>query len=215
VQIVIEALSLAAFALLMVGTAAQVLAMIRRRDTHGVSASTYALLVALGLFNFLIGLQYMIVSMMAITIITFTCNCIILFLISRRVFVLLLGSFAAVAILALVFAPTFVAELRTHRWSEQVGFAYGLVASAAFMPQVLLTRRTRNVAAIALSNYLFLSIGMVLLTAVSVLLHNWSLIFWNIVLTLSVMEMLRLKIAGSRVRVVGIEAASARWSRTS
>jgi uncharacterized protein with PQ loop repeat len=205
---VIEALSLVAFVLLMLGTAAQVIAMIRRRDAHGVSASTYALLVALGLFNFLIGLQYMIISMMAITIITFTCNCIILFLVSRRVFILLLGGVAAAAILAFVFAPTFVMELRTDRWSEQVGFAYGVVASAAFLPQVVLTRRTRNVAAIALSNYLLLSVGMVLLTAVSVLLRNWSLIFWNVVLTLSVMEMLRLKIMGSRTGAGAMNA----WS---
>lgn len=210
-----EALSLVAFILLMLGTAAQAIAMIRRRDAHGVSASTYALLVALGLFNFLIGLQYMIISMMAITIITFTCNCVILFLISRRVFGLLLGGVAAAAILAFLFVPTFMGELRTHRWSEQVGFAYGLVASAAFLPQVVLTHRTRNVAAIALSNYLFLSMGMVLLTAVSVLLRNWSLIFWNTVLTLSVMEMLRLKIAGPRMPPGGIEGAPTRWSRTS
>src|ERR1700728_345477 len=168
----------------MLGTAAQAIAMIRRRDAHGVSASTYALLVVLGLFNILIGVQYKIISMTVLTIMIFVCNCTILFLISCRAFFILFGSFAVVAVLSVTFAPTFVADLRTHRWSEQVGFAYGLVASAAFFPQVLLTWRTRDVAAIAFSNYLLLSIAMVPLTVVSVLVRNWSLTFWNAVLTL-------------------------------
>jgi uncharacterized protein with PQ loop repeat len=196
--VVIEALSLVAFILFMLGTGAQVIAMIRKRNAHGVSASTYALLVVLGLFNILIGVQYKIISMTVLTVMIFICNCTILFLISRRVLFILIGSFAVIAILSVTFAPTFVAALRTHRWSEQVGFAYGVVASAAFFPQVLLTRRTRDVSAIAFSNYLLLSIAMVLLVVVSILVRNWSLSFWNIVLTLSLVEMLRLKIVGSR-----------------
>jgi uncharacterized protein with PQ loop repeat len=194
----IEALSLIAFILFMLGTAAQVIGMFRKHNAHGVSASTYALLAILGLFNLLIGLQYKIVSMMVLTLVIFIGNCTILFLISRRVLFLLFGCFAVIGFLSVTFAPAFVADLRTHRWSEQVGFAYGIIASLAFFPQVVLTRRTRNVAAIALSNYLLLSIALLFLIMVSVLVRNWSLTFWNSVLMLSLLEMLRLKIVESR-----------------
>src|SRR3546814_13842550 len=94
-------------------------------------------------------------------------------------------------------APWFIPALLTVRWAEQVAFIYGILAAATFLPQILLTRRTRHVSSLSLPYLILLSSGMVLWTINSIILRNYSLTFWNMILQLIALELLRLQEIGS------------------
>lgn len=196
----VEILSLLAGLMTMAAPGAQAVKTIRSRETAGLSVGSYVLLLCLGFMGILLGVQYRIVAMTALNALNTSFNLIILYLISRRKLALLLTTLLATIGIAALTAPWFLEGLVTTRWSEPFAFVYGLVGASTFLPQVLLTRRTRIVAAISLSNLLLMTFGIMAWIVVAVLLHNWSLSFWNSLLLLMVIELLRLKIMVERAQ---------------
>ncbi len=194
----IELLSLIGGLMTMSAPAMQALKTITTRNVEGLSVSSYVMLMVLGTFAVLIGLQYQIVAMTTLNALGWSFNIIILWLISRKALIGYFAALAAAAGLCWLFAPWFLEGLFTTRWAEPVAFVYGLVASAAFLPQVLMTRRTRQVSALSLPNLLLFTGGMVVWLVVCVLLGNWSLTIWNGMLFLMILELLRLKITVER-----------------
>jgi MtN3 and saliva related transmembrane protein len=194
----VELLSLIAGLMTMAAPAAQAIKTIRTRHTAGLAVSSYVLLLCLGSFAVLIGVQYHIFFMILLNAIGTLFNVCILFLLSRRAlagFVVALLGFIGIGLLV---APWFMQGLITTRWAEPVGFVYGLVAAATFLPQVLLTWKTRSVAALSLPNLVLFSLGMTIWIAVAIVLHNWSLIIWNGILFVMITELLRMKIMVER-----------------
>ena len=194
----VELLSLIAGLMTMAAPAAQAIKTIRTRNTAGLAVSSYVLLLCLGSFAVLIGVQYHVFFMILLNAIGTLFNVCILFLISRRAlagFVVALLGFIGISFLV---APWFLQGLITTRWAEPVGFVYGLVAAGTFLPQVLLTWKTRSVAALSLPNLVLFSLGMTVWIVVAIVLHNWSLIIWNGILFVMITELLRMKIMVER-----------------
>ncbi|MGE4322688.1 MAG: hypothetical protein AB7E60_06610 [Sphingobium sp.] len=194
----IELLSLIGGLMTMSAPAMQALKTITSRNVEGLSVGSYIMLMVLGSFAVLIGLQYQIVAMTTLNALGWSFNIIILWLISRKALIGYFAGLAAVAGLCWLVAPWFLEGLFTTRWAEPVAFVYGLVASAAFLPQVLMTRKTRQVSALSLPNLLLFNGGMVVWLVVCVMLGNWSLTLWNGILFLMLLELLRLKITVER-----------------
>src|SRR3546814_9966749 len=119
-------------------------------------------------------------------------------LLSRRVLFSCLAAIAGFVGISFMVAPWFIPALLTVRWAEQVAFIYGILAAATFLPQILLTRRTRHVSSLSLPYLILLSSGMVLWTINSIILRNYSLTFWNMILLLMALELLRLKVTCGR-----------------
>ncbi|NIJ37419.1 uncharacterized protein with PQ loop repeat [Sphingopyxis panaciterrae] len=173
---------------------AQAFRTFRTRDIAGLSVSSYLLLLCMGSFTVLIGIQYMIFAMIILNAIGLVANLAIMFLLSRLAFSAFLLTVTGLAAASLLVAPWFIPQLLTPLWAEQVAFIYGLLAAATFLPQILLTRRTRIVSSLSLPYLLLLSGGMILWTINSIILGNYSLTFWNGILLLMSLELLRLKI---------------------
>ena len=195
---VVDVLSLVGGFMTMTAPVMQAIKTIRLRETEGLAVSSYILLVCLGCFAVLIGVQYDKLAIIAPNAIGTAFNVAILFMISRRAlagFVLALGAFIGGG---LVVAPAFMHTLVTTKWAEPVAFVYGLVSAGTFLPQVLLTWRTRQVSALSLPNLALFSVGMTVWVVVATLLHNWSLIMWNSILFVMITALLVMKIAFER-----------------
>lgn len=173
---------------------AQAFETFRTRDIAGLSVRSYLLLLCMGSFTVLIGVQYTVFAMIFLNSIGLIANFFIMFLLSRRVLFALVFVIMAFVVVSFLAVPWFIPELLTLRWAEQVAFIYGLLAAATFLPQILLTRRTRIVSSLSVHYLLLLSGGMILWTINSIILGNYSLTFWNGVLLLMSLELLRLKI---------------------
>jgi MtN3 and saliva related transmembrane protein len=190
----IEVLSFSAGFMTTGAPITQVFKTVRSRDYAGLSVGSYLLLLLLGTFAVLVGVQYHIVAMEVFNSVALAANMLMMLLISRwtlAAFVLTLGG---LALLSALFAPWFIPALLTTRWAEQVAFVYGLIAAATFLPQVLLTHRTKVVSSLSLINLTLFAGGMAVWIVVSYMLGNYSLIGWNIILLLMILELLRLKI---------------------
>jgi uncharacterized protein with PQ loop repeat len=194
----VEVLSLLAGLFTMVAPGAQALKTLRARQITGLSLESYVLYVIYGVMGVVIGVQYGVVAITAMNALQTIFNAAVLYLISRRALALLVGSAVVLIGLAAIVAPWFLQGLVGTRWSEPFAFAYGLVGASTYIPQVLLTRRTRAAAAISLPNVLLMTLGMICWVIVAVLLHNWSLTFWNGLVLLVTAELLRLKLVLDR-----------------
>ena len=195
---VVDILSLIGGLMTMSAPVMQAIRTIRSRETEGLAVSSYVLLVCLGCFAVLIGFQYKGPFIILPNAIGTAFNVAILFMISRRAlagFALALAAFIGGGLLV---APAFMHDLVTTRWAEQVAFVYGLVSAGTFLPQVLLTWKTRQVSALSLPNLALFSVGMIVWIMVAVLLHNWSLILWNSCLFVMITALLVMKIVFER-----------------
>lgn len=177
---------------------AQAFKTFRTRDVEGLSVGSYLLLLCLGSTTVLIGIQYGIMAMIILNSVGLATNLAIMSLLSRRALLMFGGVLTSLVVAGLMFAPGFIPALLTPRWAEQVAFTYGLLAAATFLPQIMLTRRTRLASSLSLPYLALLSGGMVLWTINSIILGNYSLTFWNAILLLMSLELVRLKIACSR-----------------
>jgi|GEM_PF-2431637 len=204
----VELLSLIAGLMTMAAPAMQAIKTIRTRNVEGLAVSTYIMLMALGCFAVLIGVQYRVVTMTSLNALGMLFNVAILFLLSRRALFSFFGGLAVLVAITGLVAPWFLTGLITTRWAEPVGFVYGLVAASTFVPQVLMTWKTREVSALSLPNLALMSAGMVIWIGVATVLGNWSLIFWNSILFLCVAELLRMKLVVERsgARTAGVAA---------
>lgn len=194
----IEILSLIAGFMTMAAPMAQAVKTIRTRDVEGMSPSSYLMLLVLGVLSVLIGVQYRIATMTVLNTLATLANISIMYLLSRRLLFTFFGSLAALAAIFLIVVPWLLPTLITTKWAEPVAFVYGIVAASTFLPQVMLTRRTRKVGALSMPNLVLFTTGMAVWIAVSILLGNYSLIFWNGCLLLMMVELLRLKIVVER-----------------
>ncbi|MFG6284562.1 PQ-loop domain-containing transporter [Sphingomonas sp. S6] len=190
----VEPLSLVAGTMTMSAPGIQAWKTLRTRDVTGLSTGSYVLLVLLNMLSTLIGVQYGVVAMIVLNGLTLMFYAATLFLISRAAMGAVFGVVGTGITLLAIAAPTVLADLLTTRWAEATGFIYGLAACFSFLPQVVMTHRTRNVSALALGNLALIVAGMTIWIVVCALLGNWSLIFWNSVLLLMVAELLRLKL---------------------
>lgn len=214
----IELLSLFAGLMTMSAPITQAWKTWRRRDYEGLSAGSYLLLLCLGTLAVLIGIQYGIVTMIVLNSIGLSANLLMMWMISRKTLGAYLISLGTVLLVLDLAAPWFVAALLTPRWVQQVAFVYGIFAAATFMPQVLLTRKSRVVSALSIINLILFASGMAIWIVVSVLLGNYSLIFWNAILLLMLFELLRLKIvidAENRTTAAGGTIAPLKGQRNS
>ncbi len=111
---------------------AQAFRTFRTRDVAGLSVSSYLLLLCMGSFTVLIGIQYMIFAMIILNAIGLVANLAIMFLLSRRVFSAFLLATISLVVASLLVTPWFIPTLLTSHWAEQVAFIYGLLAAATF-----------------------------------------------------------------------------------
>lgn len=190
----IEILSLVGGLMTSGAPVAQAFKTFRSRDVAGLSVGTYLLLLFLVAFGILIGVQYSIVTMILLNSIGLIANMLILYLISKRALAGFVLTWVLFWLLGSLIAPLFISKLLTTAWAEQVAFIYGIIAATTFLPQVLLTHRTRNASALSLYTLILFCVGMVLWIIISVLVNNYSLIFWNVILFLMLLELLRLKL---------------------
>jgi uncharacterized protein with PQ loop repeat len=195
---IVEILSLLAGLMTSGAPLAQAFKTFRTRDVAGLSVGSYLLLLCLGTSTVLIGVQYKIMAMIILNSLGLATNLAIMSILSRRTLLMFFGAIAGLVSAGLILAPGFIPALLTQRWAEQVAFIYGLLAAATFLPQILLTRRTRLVSSLSLPYLALLSGGMVLWTVNSIILGNYSLTFWNAILLLMSLELTRLKISCSR-----------------
>ena len=189
-------LSLVAGCLTVIAPGTQTFKTVTTGKTHGLSASSYVLLVVMGYTSTLVVFQHRLGIATFMNATSMILNLTTLTVISWKVAARLLAVTAAVLALVVVAAPAFAQQMLTTHWNEEVGFIYGVLASFAFVPQVLLTRRTRDVESISLPYLLILTTGMCLWTVFSVLIDNWSLTAWNVIFVAMILELLRLKVTG-------------------
>lgn len=190
----VEILSLVAGLLTVAAPILQVGRTARTRNVEGLSWLTYTLLVIANILAALLGVQYGIQVMILLNILNTACYAIILGFISATRLAALVGGITVSVGLLAVLAPSVAARLLTPDWAEPVAFGYGLIAVATLLPQVCLTRRSRDVEALSLSFCICLSVGMIIWTFFAVLIKNWSLIFFNFIITLAAVELMRLRI---------------------
>jgi uncharacterized protein with PQ loop repeat len=202
----IEWLSLVAGLMTTGAPITQALKTFRTRNYTGLSVESYLLLLCLGTFAVLVGVQYGILTMTTLNAIGLSANMLIMLMLSRTILAAYLLTLAALAGMSWLVVPSLFLDLFTTRWAEQVAFIYGVIAAATFLPQVLLTRRTRVVSALSVVNLALFAGGMVIWIGVSIMLGNYSLTGWNIILLFMISELLRLKITVERHQDVAANA---------
>jgi MtN3 and saliva related transmembrane protein len=62
---------------------------------------------------------------------------------------------------------------------DTVGYLAGVLTTASFVPQALLTLRTRNVSGISLGMYSAFTLGVALWLAYGVFLREWPIVLAN------------------------------------
>jgi uncharacterized protein with PQ loop repeat len=190
----IRAVTLIASSLGVVGPAAQLLHVLRSKSTQGLSRTTFTILTVTFMLSLLLGIQYKVGPALVLATASVVIKWMVLARISwRNALVLLLIAAMAVAIVML--SPPLIAQtVLSQRYSELVAFAWGLLFAITFIPQVLVTRRSRNTRNLSLI-MLTLSVGSVSLwTLFAVLVSNYSMLFWLIIVLISLVELVRLKL---------------------
>jgi MtN3 and saliva related transmembrane protein len=66
-------------------------------------------------------------------------------------------------------------------WTEAVGYAAAALTTLAFVPQVLLTLRTRDVSGISLGMYAVFTAGVALWLVYGIALRSWPITLANAV----------------------------------
>lgn len=82
--------------------------------------------------------------------------------------------------------------------AESLGYAAALLTTASFVPQVLHTLRTRDVAGISVGMYSVFTTGVALWLAYGVLIHAWPVIIANLITLLLAAWILGLKLVLQR-----------------
>jgi MtN3 and saliva related transmembrane protein len=77
---------------------------------------------------------------------------------------------------------------------ETIGSVAAILTTGCYMPQVLHTYKTKNVAGISLGMYLLLSTGIAFWLAYGMMLHSLPLIFSNIVTLLMIGSIIAMKL---------------------
>jgi MtN3 and saliva related transmembrane protein len=64
-------------------------------------------------------------------------------------------------------------------WLDTFGFVAGALTTAAFVPQVLKSWRTRDLTGISLRMYGLFTLGVALWLLYGLALANWPIVLWN------------------------------------
>ena len=78
--------------------------------------------------------------------------------------------------------------------TEWFGFAAAALTTGSFIPQALMTIRSRNTSGISLAMYVIFTIGVALWLAYGVFLHSWPMILANTVTLMLAATILALKL---------------------
>lgn len=88
--------------------------------------------------------------------------------------------------------------MNLQNWTEPLGYAAATLTTAAFLPQVLHTLRTRDVGGISLGMYTAFTVGVALWLAYGLLLRAWPIVLANFVTLLLAGTILAMKIVLDR-----------------
>ena len=83
---------------------------------------------------------------------------------------------------------------------DAVGYLAGVLTTAAFVPQMWLTLRTRDVSGISLAMYSLFTLGIALWLVYGIALGAWPVIVPNVVTLLLALGILALKLSVERRR---------------
>jgi len=202
-QLIREILPLVAGVLTMIAPGLQSLRIIRTRNIYGLSVSTCVLLSLNGAVMSLMAFEYKIITLIAVNVMTFIISLPLLYLVSRRAFTLFVICMLAAVVGTRVMFPGLAIALSTPKWAQEIALLYGFVSAFTFLPQVWVTHRSRDVSALSLPNYVMQSAGMVSWCLVALSIGNWPLVFWDVIITLCVFEMLRLKLKRPQQVTIG------------
>ena len=78
--------------------------------------------------------------------------------------------------------------------TEWFGYAAAILTTSSFVPQALMTIRTRNTAGISLAMYVIFTVGVALWLIYGIYLLSWPMIFANSVTLLLSVSILLLKL---------------------
>jgi uncharacterized protein with PQ loop repeat len=185
------------------GPAAQFLHVWRSKSTKGLSLSTFTILNLSLMCSLLLGVQYAIGAGLIFGAISLIVKLAVLWQISARV-ALALIALAGTVVASVVLGPPIFSEIvLTTRYSELVAFTWGLLLAIAFMPQVWLAHKTRNTRNLSLVSLSVSAVSTTLWTMFAVLVANYAMMFWCAVMLISLLELVRLKVA------VGLQTAKA------
>lgn len=193
-MILAQSVSLLASILCTVAPALQVIHILQTRSVEGLSVLTCVALVVGNCLAILIGIQYDLGPTLAIMVTSLVIQSVMLHLVSLRASLVTWGSSILTVAGVALLTPGFGAYMLTTRYNEQVAFAWGIIAATTFIPQVIVTRKTRQTQNLAWLTVITFAIGFTLWTTFAVMVGNWSLMLWCGILTMSVFELARLKL---------------------
>ena len=90
------------------------------------------------------------------------------------------------------------AMMNPPSWAEALGYLAALLTTSSFMPQALLTLRTRNVSGISLAMYSAFTVGVGLWLAYGIVLGEWPIILANAVTLALATTILGIKLVEDR-----------------
>ena len=185
----------------VVGPAAQLWRVLQTRSTQGLSRTTFTILTVVFMLSLLLGIQYRIGPALALAAASLVIKWLVLARIDWR-HAAVLFAVAMLAVLVVVFGPPVVAEaVLSTRYSELVAFTWGMLFSITFVPQAVLTHRTRHTHNLSLL-MLLLSVGSVSLWMLfAFLVTNYSMLSWLAVVLIALLDLARLKLMERPVHV--------------
>ena len=190
----VQIVALLAASLGVFGPAAQLLHVIRARSARGLSGSTFTILNLSLMCSVLLAIQYATGPALYFATASLVFKMAVLAAISRLAafgLTLLAGGVAALVNVG----PDVVAQaVLTTQYSEAWAFAWGLLLAIAFLPQVVLTHRTRNTRGLSLISLVMSAIGTSLWMVFAVMVVNYAMVFWCGVMLLALLELIRLKL---------------------
>lgn len=94
-------------------------------------------------------------------------------------------------------------------WAEALGYLAAALTTSSFMPQALLTLRTRDVSGISLAMYSAFTAGVALWLAYGIAIGEWPVIVANAVTLALAATILAIKLSVERERRAAAAAAAA------
>jgi MtN3 and saliva related transmembrane protein len=95
---------------------------------------------------------------------------------------------------------------QTVRWQDILGYAAAVLTTSSFVPQALLTLRTRDVSGISRSMYTAFTAGVALWLAYGVATEQWPVVVANTVTLMLALTILVIKVVEDR-RQAALSAA--------
>ncbi len=198
----LENVPIVASILTTVGPIMQVAHIVKTKSVEGLSVVSCMILTIGASLGVLLGMQYELGVVVVFMSLSLLAQAMMFCFVSLRFgLVICVGITSSVALVSWLL-PDFSADMLTTQYTQQVAFAWGLIAASSFIPQVLTTRKTRRTESLSLIHVLCFTVGLTLWTVFAWSVKNWSLLLWCSIITLSLYELLRLKLS---VKPVSIE----------